>query len=151
MGLLSIYFIANLYFFKIVLRAQLVNLSHDKKKKKIFNTKYHKFLENDKHSFIFTTPILRTTSPTISTKNILLYMSLISSHYSILTFNNIILTIPANTSFLYTPATFHLPLFAYNHPVSLHQKNFLYLNQLATSGCAKGQRSYGVLWRMTLF
>ena len=62
-----------------------------------------------------------------------------------LLFNKIILTIPNNTPFLYAAATFHLPIFAYNHPTYLHQKYFPCLIHLANSDCVKGQSSYWVL------
>ena len=51
-----------------------------------------------------------------------------------LLFNKIIITIPTNTTFLYTSAIFHFPIFAYNHPSNLRQKYFPYLSHLANSG-----------------
>ena len=59
MGLARVCFIVIFYFFKFVLCVPLVNLSHDKK-------------------FIFTTPILSTTSPTISNKKFFLHSTFIS-------------------------------------------------------------------------
>ena len=38
-----------------------------------------------------------------------------------------IFAISTNTLFLYTTAIFHLPIFTYNHPYNLHQKNFPFL------------------------
>ena len=38
--------------------------------------------------------------------------------------NKIILKISTNTPFIYTSATFHLPILAYSHPYNLHQKYF---------------------------
>ena len=38
-----------------------------------------------------------------------------------------IFAISTNTLFLYTTANFHLPIFTYNHPYNLHQKNFPFL------------------------
>ena len=62
-----------------------------------------------------------------------------------------ILTIPSNTSFFYTSAIFHLPIFAYNHPNSLDQKYFPYLSHLANSGYVKGSGSQGVFWGLAQF
>ena len=47
----------------------------------------------------------------------------------------IIHTNPINTTFLYTSAIFHLPVFAHNHPSNPHQKQFPYLSHLAKSIC----------------
>ena len=48
--------------------------------------------------------------------------------------HKIVLSIPTNSSFLYTSAIFHLPIFAYYHPNNLHQKCFPHLSHLANSG-----------------
>ena len=64
--------------------------------------------------------------------------------------HKIILTISNNTLFLCTFEIFHFPIFAYNHPNSLHQKYFPYLSHLANSGCVTGPGSYGVLWGHTV-
>ena len=59
--------------------------------------------------------------------------------------------IPTNTSFFYTLAIFHLPIFVYSQLYSLHQKYFPNLSHLANSGCVKGPLSKGVLEELTLF
>ena len=44
-----------------------------------------------------------------------------------------------------------LPIFAYNHPNSLHQKHFPQLSHLANSGCIKGPGSLGVVQPFSQF
>ena len=58
-----------------------------------------------------------------------------------LLFHKIILTILFNTPFLYTSATFHLPIFAHNYPSNLHQNIFPYPRYLADLGSIKRPRS----------
>ena len=54
--------------------------------------------------------------------------------------HKIIHTNPVNTTFLYTSAIFHLPIFAHNHPSNLYQIYFPYLSHLANLGCVIGTR-----------
>ena len=97
----------------------------------IFNTKYGKrSFKNGKCSFIFTTLLVHTTNSTIFTKEAFLYFSQFSS-IPILFVHKILLAIPTNIPLLYTSAIFHLPLFAFNYPNSLHQHYFPYLNHFA--------------------
>ena len=93
----------------------------------------------------FSQPYLCIQPPLQSTTKIVFSTS-VNFHlpFPPLLFNKIILTVHANTPFLYTAAFFHLSIFSYNHPTNLHQKCFPYLSHLANSGCAKGQRSYVV-------
>ena len=98
----------------------------------IFNKKYGNCsFKNGNCSFIFTTLLVHTTnSTTIFTKKAFLYLSQFSSIPTLFV-HKIILTIPTNIPLLYTTAIFHLPLFAYNYPNSLHQHYFPYLNHFA--------------------
>ena len=59
---------------------------------------------------------------------------------SLLLVHKIIHTNPINTTFLYTSAIFHLPIFAHNHPSNLYQIYFPYLSHLANLGCVIGTR-----------
>ena len=103
------------------------------------------YLQSGRCSLFFTTLIEYKTTPTISTKT--LFSTSVNFHLPIppLLFNKIILTIPTNTPFIYTAATFYLPVFAYNDFSNLHQKYFPYLSHLVNSDCIKGQRSSGGL------
>ena len=62
------------------------------------------------------------------------------------TCSQIILTIPTNTPFLYTPVILHLLIFAYNLPNNLHQKYFLLLSMSQFRLCQR-TRKLGVLAR----
>ena len=107
--------------------------------------------------FIFTTLLVNTISPTISTKIFLPFnwfpppptpfrpLPLPSLYV-----HKIILKILANTAFPYTSAIFHLPNFAHRKPYNLHQKYFPYLSHLGNSGCVKRLKSRRVLWGLTL-
>ena len=108
-------------------------------------------LWNGRCSFVFTTLVVHTITPTTYTENIFLCFSQLSPPFFNLLFNKIIFTIPTNAPFLSTAAFFHLPIFAYNHPSNLHQKYFPSLSHLANSGCVKRQRSYGVMWGFLIF
>ena len=70
-------------------------------------------LQNGRCSFIVRALFLQTTTPTFSTKNPFLYFSKFSPPYSPLLVHKFILTIPTNTSFLYTSPVFDFPSFAY--------------------------------------
>ena len=94
-------------------------------------------LQNSSCYLIFTTLLVHTTTPKISTKNPFLYFSQLSTNirtYYPLTFNKIIRTISTNAPFLYTAAIFCFPIFAYNHPSNLDQKYFLHISHIASSG-----------------
>ena len=94
--------------------------------------------------FIFTTLLVNTISPTISTK-IFLHFNWFPSptppslplHLPSLYVHKIIFKILANTAFPFTSAIFHLPNFAYRKLYNLHQKYFPYLSHLGNSGCVK--------------
>ena len=85
--------------------------------------------------------------PPLESSTKILSFTLVNSHvtFSPVLFNKIILKIYTKTPFLYTAAFFYFPIFSYNHLSNVHQKRFPYLSHLANSGCAKGQKSYGVL------
>ena len=105
--------------------------------------------------FIFTTLLVNTISPTISTKiflhfNWFLPPPSLPVHLPSLYVHKIILKILANTAFPYTSAIFHLPNFAYRKLYNLHQKYFPYLSHLGNSGCVKRLKSRRVLWGLTL-
>lgn len=104
-------------------------------------------LENGRYSFIFTSLLVDA----ITLKSPLKIRSSISVNFYLpfppLFVNKIILTIPINTSFLYTSAIFHLPIFAYNHSNNLHQKHFSCFSHLANSGLRQGTRKIGGLAR----
>ena len=107
-------------------------------------------LLNRRCTFIFTPLLMHAISPT----SLLIHPSTsvnVDLPISALPVHKIILTIPTNTSFLYTSAIFHFPIFAYNHPNSLHRKHFPYLSHLANSGCIKGPGSIGVLQPFSQF
>ena len=65
--------------------------------------------------------------------------------------HKIILIIPTSTPFFYAVVLFHLPIFAYSHPLDLPLNYFPYLSHLGNSSCVKGPMSKRVLWGLTLF
>ena len=81
-------------------------------------------------------PVMQSPAKTSSSKTVNFYIPIIP-----LLVHKIIFTIPTNTPFLYTSAISHLVLFAYKHPINLHQKYFPYLNHFANSDCVKGPGS----------
>ena len=93
-------------------------------------------LQNCRCSLIFTI-LLAQKNPPIQTPP---KFFLANSHLPILPLivHEIILTMPNKTPFFYSPALFHLSIFAYSDPYNLHQKYFHYLSYLANSGCVKG-------------
>ena len=107
------------------------------------------FLRNRRCSFVFTTLLVHTTTPIISTKNCFLYFSQLSAPCSTFTFwqNH-----PYNhhSSFFYRTSFFHLPIFAYNRLTNLHRQYFPYLSHLANSECVKGWRNYEVFGRFLI-
>ena len=63
----------------------LSNLNNIVNNNSIFNTKYAEFSTNVRWSFVFTTPLVHTTIGSVSTENLLLYLSQLSPLYLILT------------------------------------------------------------------
>ena len=101
-------------------------------------------LKSDRCSFIFTTILVHAITSTISTKNLLLYLSQFSPF---LLFNKIILKIPTNTPFLHTSSIFHLPIFVYNHLNNLHTNFFSLPQQFIQFKSRQGARKFGSLVR----
>ena len=63
----------------------LSNLNNIVNNNSIFNTKYAEFSTNVRWFFVFTTPLVHTTIGSVSTENLLLYLSQLSPLYLILT------------------------------------------------------------------
>ena len=105
-------------------------------------------LENRRCSFIFTTLLVHTMTPKISTKNPFFYFSHCHFRIAPLLVHRVILTNPTKTHLLYTSSIFHLPIFAYQHSNILHQKHFPYLNHLANSGCDLISPFFFKVWTM---
>ena len=103
-------------------------------------------LRNNKCSFISTTLLVHTTTPTISIK--VLSSTSVNFHHFVtpLLFNKTISAINTNTPFLYTAVYFFFPIFAHSYPSNWHQKCFSCLSHWASPSFVKRQRSYGVLW-----
>ena len=84
------------------------------------------FLQNGRCSFIFRALFVQTTRPSFSPEKVL---SSTSASFCLptppLLVQKFILTIPTNTSFLYTSPIFDFPVFAYYHPNNLYQQCFL--------------------------
>ena len=70
------------------------------------------------------------------------FVTLVNFHLPIplLLVHKIIYKNPINTTFLYTSAIFHLPIFAHNYPSNLQQRYFPCFSHLANLGCILGTR-----------
>ena len=126
------------------LRAVLSKLDNTFNNNSIFNTKYTEFCTKWQVLLHFQSPICANNHP---------YIPKIHSSTSFkfhlpippLLVHKFILTIPTNTSFLYTSPIFNFPIFPYYHANNLNQKCFPHLSYLANSGCVKGPGSQDVL------